>query len=93
VIDLLDGALGLAVGVLSSSVFVLGLFIGFCVLFGLMKLRPTGRRGRIVRNLDEALSHRPARYLSPDDPHGQTDQLRTPELAEAAQRKPCVRPN
>jgi hypothetical protein len=75
------------VGLVSSSLFVLVLFIGFCVLFGLFKLQRTAGRGRVVRNLDEVLSQQPARYHLPSDPRGVADQLRTPELLELAQRK------
>lgn len=85
--DLLDAVLGTAVGILSSSLFVLALFIGFCVLFGLVKLRRTTGRGRVVRSLDEVLDHQPVRYFSPSDPHGVVDQLHSPELLEAAQRR------
>ena len=83
----LDAVLGTAVGLVSSTVFVLVLFIGFCVLLGFLKLKTTRGRGRVVKNLDEVLSREPARYFSPSDPHGIADQLRTPELLEAAQRK------
>jgi hypothetical protein len=84
---LLDIVLGMAVGVVSSSLFVLALFVGFCVLFGLVKLKPTRGRGAIVRSLDEVLTGQPVHYLSPSDPRGLADQLHTPELLEAAQRK------
>jgi len=87
VIDLLDIVLGTAAGLVSSSVFVLGLFIGFCVLFGFMKVRRTSGRGRLIKSLDEVLTHEPMRYHSPSDPHGIADQLRSPELLETAQRK------
>jgi hypothetical protein len=85
--DLLEAVLGTAVGLVSSSLFVLVLFIGFCVLFGLFKLQRTAGRGRVVRSLDEVLSQQPARYHSPSDPRGVADQLRTPELLELAKRK------
>jgi len=85
--DLLEAVLGTAAGLVSSSLFVLVLFIGFCVLFGLFKLRRTAGRSRVVRSLDEVLSQQPARYHSPSDPRGVADQLRTPELLELAQRK------
>ena len=85
--DLLEAVLGTAVGLVSSSLFVLVLFIGFCVLVGLLKLQRTAGRGRVVRSLDEVLSQQPARYYSPSDPSGVADQLRTPELLEAAERK------
>ena len=85
--DLLEAVLGTAVGLVSSSLFVLVLFIGFCVLFSLFKLQRTAGRGRVVRSLDEVLSQQPARYHSPSDPRGVADQLRTPELLELAKRK------
>ena len=83
----LDAVLGTAVGLVSSTVFVLVLFIGFCVLLGFLKLKTTRGRGRVVKSLDEVLTREPVRYFSPSDPHGIADQLRTPELLEAAQRK------
>ena len=73
-------------GIIVSCVVVLALLIGFCVLLGLVKLRPSGRTTRVIRSLDEALG-RPERYLKPSDPRGPADQLRTPELLEAAARK------
>lgn len=69
-----------------SVVFLLALFIGFCVLLGFPKLRSTTRRSLVVRNLDERLGQ-PATYLPPDAPRGPADQLRTPELLEQAARK------
>ena len=41
----LDAVLGTAVGLVSSTVFVLVLFIGFCVLLGFLKLKTTRGRG------------------------------------------------
>jgi hypothetical protein len=78
--------LGFLRGFLSSSVFVLVLFIGFCVVFGFLK---TKRRagGAVVKDLDEALSGRPPVYLAPTAPHGPADQLQAPELREAAARR------
>lgn len=73
-------------GVSVAAVFVLGLLIGFCVLLGLAKLRPSGRNTMVVRSLDEALG-RPETYLPPSAPRGTIDQLRTPELLESAARK------
>jgi hypothetical protein len=54
-----------------SVIVLLALFVGFCMLFVLPKLR---RRGGET-------------YLSPDAPHGPVDQLRTPELLESRARK------
>ena len=85
--NLLEAVLGTAVGLVSSTLFVLVLFIGFCVLAGLFKLQRTAGRGRVVRSLDEVLSQQPEHYHSPSDPRGVADQLRTPELLELAQRK------
>ena len=85
--DLLDALLGTAVGLVSSSLFVLVLFIGFCVGIGLFKLQRTAGRSRVVKSLDEVITQQPARYYSPSDPRGIADQLRTPELLELAQRK------
>ena len=77
---------GVVQGLLSSTAFVLALFIGFCVLFNLRKLKPRGRGARVVRNLDERLGA-PPRYIPPHVPRGPVDQLDTPELQEAQQRK------
>ncbi len=80
--DLLVGALqGLGV----SSVFLLVLFIGFCVLVPVVSrclVKPT----RVVRNLDDRLGEA-LQYLPPDAPRGPVDQLRTPELLEQAARQ------
>lgn len=84
--DLLPGALGTLQGLLVSSIVLLGLFIGFCVLLNLPKLRPSGRHSRTVRSLDEALGGQVS-YLPPDAPRGRTDQLSTPELLESRARK------
>ena len=78
--------LGTLQGVTVGAVAVLGLLVGVCVLFGLSKLRPSGPRTRVVRSLDEAIGRAEA-YLPPDAPRGPVDQLRTPELLEAAVRK------
>jgi hypothetical protein len=80
--NLLIGALQ---GVLSSTVFVLVLFIGFCVLIGFTKLKKTaGGNARVVKSLDEVVSHKPMNYLPPNAPRGPADQLRAPELLEKA---------
>lgn len=84
---MLDAVLGTLAGVVSSSLFVLALVAGFCVLFGLVKLRQTTGGGAVVKSLDETLTRQPQRYLSPDTPRGRVDQLKTPELIEAAARR------
>jgi hypothetical protein len=82
--DAVQIAVGTLQGILSSSVFVLALFIGFCMLFGLTKLVKTSGRGAVVKSLDETISHQPMVYLKPSAPRGPADQLRSPELLEAA---------
>jgi len=75
--------LGALQGLASSTVFVLALFIGFCVVVGFTKLKKTSGGGAmVVKSLDERISLRPMVYLKPTDPHGPADQLRTPELLE-----------
>jgi acid phosphatase family membrane protein YuiD len=79
---------GAVQGLASSTVFVLALFIGFCVIFGFTKLKRTAGGGAmVVKSLDERISHRPMEYLQPNAPSGPSDQLRSPELLEAAARK------
>ncbi len=80
------GALGTLQGLLVSTGVLLLLFVGFCVLFNLPKLRPSGRHSRVVRGLDEAIGVRQT-YLLADAPRGRVDQLSTPELREARARK------
>lgn len=79
-------ALGTLQVLVVSSVAVLVLFVGVCVLFNLPKLRPSGPHSRVVRSLDEVVGTAQP-YLKPTAPRGQTDQLRSPELLEARARK------
>jgi hypothetical protein len=83
---LLPGALGTLQGFIVSTVSLLILFVGFCLLFNLPKLRPSGRHSRVVRGLDELVGV-PQTYLHPDAPSGTVDQLHTPELLETEARK------
>ena len=85
--DIVQLILGFIQGFLSSSVFLLVLFIGFCTFLGFTKLKRTAGGGPVVKSLDEAVSHQAVTYLSPSAPHGPADQLRAPELLEAAARK------
>jgi hypothetical protein len=85
--DLWDIPLGVLQGAGASTVFVLALFIGFCVIVGFTKLKKTSGGTAVVKSLDEAVSHRPQDYLAPNAPRGPADQLRAPELLEAAARK------
>lgn len=84
--DVVPIVLGVVQGVLSSSLFVLALFIGFCILFGFTKLKKTAGNSSVVKSLDETVTHRPMEYLTPTAPRGPADQLRSPELLEAAKR-------
>jgi hypothetical protein len=75
-------------GVLSSTGFVLFLFIGFCVIVGFTKTKKTkGGGAAVVKSLDERISHQPFVYFDPGAPRGPADQLKSPELLEAAARK------
>jgi len=86
--DVQQLAVGAIQGLASSTVFVLVLFIGFCVVVGFTKLKKTsGGAAKVVKSLDERISRRPMIYLSPNAPHGPADQLQSPELVEAAGRK------
>lgn len=81
-------AFGALQGLAASTIFLLALMIGFCVVFGLSKFRATSRTTRVIKSLDERVGQEAfARYLPPDAPRGQVDQLHTPELLEVAARK------
>ncbi|HEX2457539.1 MAG TPA: hypothetical protein VHI99_27820 [Vicinamibacterales bacterium] len=82
----LSGALGTLQGLVLSSAVLLILFVGFCIVFNLPKLRKSGRHSRVVRSLDEALGRQQS-YFAPTAPRGVTDQLSTPELLESKARK------
>jgi hypothetical protein len=86
--DALQIVLGALQGLASTTGFVLALFIGFCVVFGFTKTKKTaGGSARVIKSLDERISHQPMAYLAPTAPRGPADQLRAPELVEAAARK------
>ena len=75
-------------GLTFSAVFILALFIGFCVIVGFTKTKKTaGGRAPVIKSLDERVTHQPMAYLAPTAPRGPADQLRAPELVEAAARK------
>jgi hypothetical protein len=84
--EVADLVIGVLQGLGASTVFLLVLFIGFCVVFGLPKLRKAGGKTLTVRSLDERLGES-VEYLPPTAPRGPADQLHTPELREAAARK------
>ena len=84
------GAIQTLMGLIVSTGFLLALFVGFCVVAGFLKLRKIGRDSLVHRNLIDQMDQTNGgvfHYLSPDDPRGQADQLRTPELLEQAGRK------
>lgn len=86
--EVLTLAIGAIKGLTFSALFVLALFIGFCVLVGFTKLKRTaGGNAPVIKSLDERLTHQPMHYLPPDAPRGPVDQLKPWELAQAAARK------
>ena len=86
--DAIQIALGTLQGVASSTAFVLFLFIGFCVVAGFTKTRKTaGGSAAVVKSLDERISHQPFIYFAPGVGREKVDQLKSPELLEAAARK------
>ncbi len=80
--DLWPLLLGFLQGFGASTVFVLALFIGFCIVFGFTKTKKTAGNARVVKSLDESMTHQAVDYLPPTAPRGPADQLRTPELRE-----------
>ena len=85
--DTVQIAIGALQGLTLSAVFVLALFIGFCVLVGFTKTKRTAGGAMVVKSLEEAVSHRAVEYLLPSAPRGPADQLKAPELLEAAARR------
>jgi hypothetical protein len=86
--DAVQITIGVLQGLGASTVFVLVLFIGFCVIFGFTKTKKTaGGSASVVKSLDERITHKPMVYLMPSAPHGPADQLKAPELLEAAARR------
>ena len=72
--DIQNLVIGAVQGLGVGAVFVLVLFIGFCVVLGFSKFRHSGPKTLTVRSLEESLGQ-PARYLPPDAPRGPSDQL------------------
>jgi hypothetical protein len=85
--DAVQIVLGVLQGVLSSTGFILVLFIGFCILIGFTKTKKTTGNSSVIKSLDETISHQSMVYLTPTAPRGPADQLRCPELLEAAARR------
>ena len=73
--DIQPIVIGVLQGVISSSVFVLLLFIGFCVVVGFTKTKRTAGNAPVVKSLDEAVTHQAVTYLPPTAPRGPIDQL------------------
>lgn len=74
--DLQPIIIGLVQGFLSSSLFILALFIGFCVVVGFTKTKRTSGNAPVVKSLDEAVTHQAVSYLPPTAPRGYVDQLK-----------------
>jgi hypothetical protein len=83
--DVVQLVVGTLQGLGLSSVFILALFIGFCVAVGMAKLKKTaGGTASVIKSLDERVTRQPMVYLTPTAPRGPADQLRSPELLERA---------
>jgi hypothetical protein len=86
--DVQQLVIGAVQGLTVSAVVVLAIFIGFCVIVGFTKTKKTaGGAAPVIKSLDERLTHQPMAYLPPTAPRGPADQLKAPELVEAAARK------
>ena len=78
--DALNLVVGALQGLGASTVFILVLFIGFCVLVGFTKTKATaGGNAVVIKSLDERLTNKPMAYLPPNAPRGPADQLRPPQ--------------
>jgi len=74
--DILQLVIAAVKGLTVSAVFVLVLFIGFCVIVGFTKTKKTaGGAAAVVKSLDERLTHQPMAYLPPTAPRGHADPL------------------
>jgi hypothetical protein len=73
---------------IASSVFILALFLGFCIILGFPKLRSTlGHKSMVIKSLEERVGQEAyVRYMPPDAPRGPIDVLKTPELLERARK-------
>jgi hypothetical protein len=80
--EVMQIVLGALQGIVSSSVFVLALFIGFCVIVGFTKTKKTAGNAPVIKSLDEMMTHQTMAYLPPNAPRGPADQLKAPELTE-----------
>ena len=80
--DVQQIVIGALQGLASSTVFILALFIGFCVLVGFMKIKKTAGNAPVVKSLEESLNRQPVTYLPPTAPRGPADQLHPPDLRQ-----------
>lgn len=84
--DLMAVLVGALQGMAVAAGVLLAAFVALALLLDARKLRRRGRYG--ARSLDELVGRaEQARMLPPDTPRGPVDQLRTPELLEAAARR------
>ena len=86
--DLVSLGVGFLQAFGASSLFILVLFLGFCIIFGFPKLRSTMSPGSmVVKSLEERVGQEAyVRYMAPDAPRGPIDVLKTPELLERARK-------
>jgi hypothetical protein len=79
-VEIVNLVMGTLIGLGTSTIFVLALFLGFCIILGFPKLRPTvGRRSMVIKSLEEKVGQEAfVRYLPPDAPRGRVDVLKTP---------------
>lgn len=82
--DVANLVTGVLIALGASTAFVLALFLGFCIILGFPKLRPTaGRKYMTIKSLDEKVGQQKfAEYLPATSPRGPIDVLKTPELLE-----------
>ena len=76
VADIPDLLIGILTGIGSSTVFILALFIGFCVIVGFTKTKRTAGRSPVIKSLDENITHKAMDYLPPTAPRGHADPLK-----------------
>lgn len=86
--DLINLGIGFLQAFTASSLFILALFLGFCIIFGFPKLRSTlGHKSMVIKSLEERVGQEAyVRYMPPDAPRGPIDVLKTPELLERARK-------
>ena len=86
--DIVPLVVGFLQAFTASSLFILALFLGFCIIFGFPKLRSTlSPKSMVVKSLEEKVGQEAyVRYMPPDAPRGPIDVLKTPELIERARK-------